>query len=143
MPLLIEVVPIEQALRTFELRRSNEVDEGTTRALMMTRPCMILLLLCSTMLELTTPCPVVAAEGGAGVFAAACSACHNPNRRPLDKMRMTREKWKENIDRMIEQDNIDPLLTKEQYSALLGYLASTQGPTATPTPGTGTDQLQN
>lgn len=68
-----------------------------------------------------------AAPDGAKVLKDACSDCHHPKRRPIDALRMSREKWKEAIDKMANGDNLDPPLKKEQISALLDYLEATQG----------------
>lgn len=87
----------------------------------------ISIILCATLLAFAAP--GMAADDGEKIFADACADCHHPKKRPLDKTHMTREKWKENIDNMIEKDKLDPPLKKDEYSVLLDWLATTHGPT--------------
>lgn len=42
----------------------------------------------------------IAASDGATVFDDSCSGCHNKSSRPLDKVKLSREQWKKEIDRM-------------------------------------------
>ena len=84
---------------------------------------------CLMLLGFATPQPAVAADDGAKIFADACSDCHKPNKKPLDDTHMTRARWKEAVDSMIEKDKLDVPLTPEKYSILLDWLVSTHGPT--------------
>ncbi|MCX7173566.1 MAG: hypothetical protein NT159_06530 [Proteobacteria bacterium] len=89
----------------------------------------ILLLAGSIALALGMPHFSFAADDGAKIFEAECSVCHNPKKKPLDKLKMSRAKWKEAIDEMIEKDKLDdPLPSKERISQLLDWLAATYGP---------------
>ncbi len=89
----------------------------------------ISMMLCATLLAFSAPC--LAADDGAKIFAEACSGCHRPKMQPLDNKHMTREQWKEAIDRMIELDRLDPKPSKEKQAILLDYLVSTHGPADT------------
>ena len=79
-------------------------------------------------LAFAVPCAAGAASDGSKLFEERCSGCHNPNRLPLDDKHMTRAEWKENVDRMVDNGNIDPKLSKDEYAALLDWLAATHGP---------------
>jgi hypothetical protein len=103
------------------------------------QPYKFFLFLCMTMFGFATPRLVLAAEDAAKLFEDTCSECHHPKKKPLDKKHMTREKWKESIDLMIEKDKLDPPLKPEQYTILLDWLASTHGPADTATTGADTD----
>ena len=41
-----------------------------------------------------------AQEEGAKIVAEVCSSCHTKDTRPLEAMRLTREQWKEALDKM-------------------------------------------
>ncbi|MGZ5617226.1 MAG: hypothetical protein ACXWFW_07680 [Usitatibacter sp.] len=85
-----------------------------------------------TVFALAVPCAASAAPDGANVFKETCSDCHNPDRQSLDDKHMSREEWKENVDRMLEVGNVEKKkLPKGEYAALLDYLASTHGPSGT------------
>lgn len=70
----------------------------------------------------------LAADDGPKIFEDNCSTCHTPKKKPLDKKQMTREKWKEAIDLMIEKDKLDEPLSKPNYATLLDWFATTHGP---------------
>ncbi len=66
------------------------------------------------------------ADEGEKLFTQSCSGCHNAKTRPLDKTRMTREKWKETVERMEGLGAEIP--SGKKLSDLLDYLARTHGP---------------
>jgi mono/diheme cytochrome c family protein len=90
----------------------------------------LFLLMGSTMLGLSLPCPAAAVDDGAKVYTDACSPCHTVKIRPLDNKQLTKEQWKEAIDRMIDQGAEVP---KGKMSELLDYLSRTHGPVGTAT----------
>jgi mono/diheme cytochrome c family protein len=65
------------------------------------------------------------ADEGEQIFRDACSACHDAKTRPLDKVRLTREKWKQTLDKMEGQGADIPGGKKRE--ALLDYLERTHG----------------
>jgi cytochrome c5 len=86
-----------------------------------------LLVLCSTLMAFAIPSLYVAADDGAKIFDESCSPCHSTSVRPLDNKRMTKEQWKETIEKMID---LGAEVPKKKKSELLDYLASTHGPDA-------------
>jgi hypothetical protein len=58
---------------------------------------------------------------GAQTFAEACRGCHN-SRKPLNNSRLTREEWKEAIERMA---NYRSRLPDAKLPGLLDYLVAT------------------
>jgi len=70
----------------------------------------------------------VAADDGARIYAESCSGCHTPKVRPLDNLHLTREQWKTEVDRMIDQGAEVP---KKKMADLLDYLVDTHGPAGT------------
>jgi len=87
-------------------------------------------LMCSTMLAVSFPCIVVAADDGAKIYTESCSPCHTAKIRSLDNTRLTKEQWKESIDRMIDQG---AEVSKGKIQSLLEYLVSTHGPASAAT----------
>ncbi len=85
---------------------------------------MVLILFCS-LLGFAVPCLAVAADDRAKVFEESCSPCHSAKIRPLDNTRLTREQWKDAVDRMIDMGTEVP---KAKKAELLDYLVSTHGP---------------
>ncbi|HEX9289876.1 MAG TPA: cytochrome c [Anaeromyxobacteraceae bacterium] len=81
-------------------------------------------LLCVSLL-LMGPSAVIADEGEK-VFQESCTSCHNAKTRPLDKTRLTREKWKEAVERMEGMGTEVP--GGKKLSSLLDYLEQTHGP---------------
>jgi len=69
-----------------------------------------------------------AVDDGSGVFGEACSGCHTQKVRPLDNVHLTREQWKSEVERMIDQGAEVP---KGKMQELLDYLVSTHGPVST------------
>jgi hypothetical protein len=61
------------------------------------------------------------------VFKETCGACHNAETRPLDAVRLSREKWKEAVERMEGLGADVP--SGKKLSTLLDWLAKTHGPT--------------
>jgi hypothetical protein len=84
----------------------------------------------SALMGFTLPCLSAAADEGAKVYTDACTPCHTEKMRPLDKVRMTKDQWKESIDLMIAQGVEVP---KGKMPALLDYLIRTHGPASAPT----------
>ncbi len=81
-------------------------------------------LLCVALL-LVGPSAVTADEGEK-VYQESCTSCHNAKTRPLDKIRLTREKWKEAVERMEGMGTEVP--GGKKLSSLLDYLEQTHGP---------------
>ncbi len=93
------------------------------------RPNRILSLLILAALVSYFPGLALAAGDGAKVFMESCSPCHSAKTRPLDNMHLTKEQWKEAVDRMLEEGAEVP---RGKMSELLDYLANTRGPSAGP-----------
>jgi mono/diheme cytochrome c family protein len=74
---------------------------------------------------LAAPQWVLAQDAGAKAFQEACSACHTPKIRPLDKKRMSKDDWKKAIDKMATMGAEIP---KDKVPQILDYLAETHGP---------------
>ncbi len=66
------------------------------------------------------------ADEGEKIFKDSCTSCHDAKTRPLDAVRMTREKWKDAIERMEGQGATIP--SGKKLSDLLDYLVRTHGP---------------
>ncbi len=86
-----------------------------------------------TLFGLTTPYFALAADDGARTFKEVCSSCHTAKVRPLNNKHLTREQWKQAIDKMVE---LGAEVPKGKIPDLLDYLVHTQGP-AGPTSGEG------
>jgi mono/diheme cytochrome c family protein len=71
------------------------------------------------------PVSVLAQDAGAKAFAETCSACHTAKVRPLDKKRMTKDQWKQAIDKMT---TLGAEIPKDKVPPILDYLARTHGP---------------
>jgi cytochrome c5 len=68
----------------------------------------------------------VRADEGEKLVQESCGACHDAKTRPLSGYHLTREKWKETVERM-EGLGAEPPSGKK-LSDLLDYLARTHGP---------------
>lgn len=90
----------------------------------------IFTLLSTTLFGFYVPCLVIAADDGAKTYSKSCSPCHSAKIRPLDTTRLTKEQWKESVDRMIDMGAEVP---KGNMAELLDYLVLTHGPTGTAT----------
>jgi cytochrome c5 len=66
------------------------------------------------------------ADEGEKIFKDSCTSCHDAKTRPLDAVRMDREKWKEAVERMEGQGATIP--SGKKLSDLLDYLVRTHGP---------------
>lgn len=71
-----------------------------------------------------------AVESGAKVFQDSCLDCHKGNQ-SIEQVRLTRDKWKEVVDRMIESGFLERVPSKDKLTLLLDYLAKTRGPADT------------
>jgi cytochrome c5 len=99
-----------------------------------------LLLLGSAALALAAPPLAAAAEEGAQIVEEACSSCHTPKVRPIDKMHFTRNEWAEAIERMAGMGVEVP---KKKIPELLDYLVRNHGPnggSAAPAGGTSSEK---
>ena len=83
------------------------------------------LLIYSMLLVFTQTGTVAVADDGTKIFTEACSGCHSAKSRPLDNIHLTKEQWKETVDRMIDLGSEVP---KSKMSELLDYLVATYGP---------------
>lgn len=86
---------------------------------------LLFMLLGAAVLASAPPIFSMEADEGAKIVAEVCSGCHSAEVRPLDNIRMTREQWKETIDRMIENG---AEISKGKIPVLLDYLVRTHGP---------------
>jgi hypothetical protein len=83
------------------------------------RTCKTCLVLCLALGWITAPAGAVAAEEGAKTFAEVCTQCHTAKRQPLNKKQLTKEQWKEAIERMVGYGAEVP---KAKLPDLLDYL---------------------
>lgn len=90
----------------------------------------LLVLMGSALFVFSLSCLAVAADDGAKVYADVCTPCHTTKIRPLDNTHLTKEQWKEAIDKMIDQGAEVP---NRKISELLDYLTRTHGPAGTTT----------
>ena len=67
-----------------------------------------------------------AADEGEKVYQESCTSCHDAKTRPLDNVRLSREKWKDAIERMEGQGAQIP--SGKKLAALLDWLEKTHGP---------------
>lgn len=86
------------------------------------------LVLCSGCALLFVVLGVGAAEDeGAKLYGEACTSCHSASVRPLDDTHLTREQWRQSIERMIP---LGAEIPDNKVSVLLDYLVRTRGPLA-------------
>lgn len=72
-----------------------------------------------------------AVDPGAKVYEEACLGCHK-GKESLDHVRLTRDKWKEAVERMMDSSFLDPVPSKDKLKILLDFLARTKGPVEAP-----------
>lgn len=87
--------------------------------------------ICLIVVGLVLPHLVSAASDGASIFEDSCSGCHNASSRPLEKEHMTKDQWKETVERMASVGADIP--SGKKLELLLDYLVSKYGPTGTAT----------
>jgi hypothetical protein len=71
-----------------------------------------------------------AADEGESIYTATCTKCHDAKNHPLDAVRLPREKWKDQVERMEGLGAEVP--TGKKLDALLDWLARTHGPDSPP-----------
>jgi mono/diheme cytochrome c family protein len=86
-------------------------------------------MLCLALSWITVSPPVIAAEGGAQIFGEICTQCHTAKRQPLGKLKLTKEQWKEAIERMVAYGAEVP---KAKLPDLLDYLVGMNAAAADP-----------
>ena len=84
-----------------------------------------ILFFCLTLFGFTTPHFALAADDGAKTFKEVCSSCHTAKVRPLNNKHLTKEQWKQAVDKMID---LGVEVPKGKIPDLLDYLVRTQGP---------------
>jgi mono/diheme cytochrome c family protein len=82
-------------------------------------------LLAFTAFGFSAPQFALAADDGQKIFTEACGGCHSAKMRPLDNLHLTKELWKDTIERMID---LGAEVPKGKMSELLDYLFRTHGP---------------
>jgi cytochrome c5 len=75
----------------------------------------------------------VRADDGAKLVQESCGACHDAKTRPLGNYHLTREKWKEAVEKM--EDLGAEIPSGKKLDTLLDYLAGTHGPEGAPAAG--------
>jgi hypothetical protein len=94
------------------------------------------LIACALLAGTATPIVVFADDDPAAYFDDQCMDCHQRKKKPIDDKHMSREKWKEAVDKMLQLEKLDPVPSQEFISRLLDWLAKTHGPAdAAATPG--------
>lgn len=89
------------------------------------RTCRTWLVLCLALSWITASAQVVAAEDGAKTYEEVCTQCHTAKRQPLNKKQLTKEQWKEAIERMAGYGVEMP---KAKLPDLLDYLVGMNAP---------------
>jgi len=84
-----------------------------------------ILFFCLTLFGFAIPRFALAADDGAKTFKEVCSSCHTAKVRPLNNKHLTKEQWKQAVDKMIDL-GVD--VPKAKIPDLLDYLVRTQGP---------------
>ena len=84
-----------------------------------------ILFFCLTLFGLTAQHFALAADDGAKTFKEVCSSCHTAKVRPLNSKHLTKEQWKQAVDKMID---LGVEVAKAKIPDLLDYLVRTQGP---------------
>ena len=65
-------------------------------------------------------------EKGEKIYRTVCCECHK-GKESLEDKRMSRAKWKEAVDRMVDSSFMDPAPSKGDLAALLDYLEKAKG----------------
>ncbi len=84
-----------------------------------------ILFFCLTFFGFTAPHFALAADDGAKTFKEVCSSCHTAKVRPLNSKHLTKEQWKQAVDKMMA---LGVEVPKGKIPDLLDYLVRTQGP---------------
>ncbi len=84
-----------------------------------------ILFFCLTFFGFTAPHFALAADDGANTFKEVCSSCHTAKVRPLNNKHLTKDQWKQAVDKMIA---LGVEVPKGKIPDLLDYLVRTQGP---------------
>jgi len=77
------------------------------------------------LIALAAPRGVSAADEGETVYQQSCSPCHNAKSHPHDAVHLSRQQWKDAIERMEGMGTEMP--SGKKLSALLDYLERTHG----------------
>ncbi len=77
-------------------------------------------------LPLTGASTAAASDEGEKIYQETCTVCHNAKSHPLDTVRLSREKWKEAVERMEGMGTDIP--SGKKLSDLLDYHVRTYGP---------------
>jgi len=92
---------------------------------------LIALMLCATAAGWALPTArAIAADDPAAYFESECLDCHQRKKKPLEDKHLSRQEWKDAVDKMIELDKLDPVPSKAFIGALADWLANTHGPTS-------------
>jgi hypothetical protein len=86
-------------------------------------PCRLLALLA---LLGVPAAPARGQDEGQKIYESTCTKCHDAKNHPLDGVRLTREKWKEQIERMEGLGAEIP--SGKKLDTLLDWLVKTHGP---------------
>ncbi len=81
--------------------------------------------LCCAVIALTVPRAVVAADEGEKVYQDSCTSCHNAKSHPLEAVHLSRQQWKDAVERMEGMGTEVP--SGKKLAALLDYLERTHG----------------
>jgi hypothetical protein len=92
---------------------------------------LISLMVCATVAAWALPAArAFAADDPAAYFENECLDCHQRKKKPLEDKHLSRQEWKESIDKMIELEKLDPVPSKAFIGALADWLANTHGSTS-------------
>jgi hypothetical protein len=92
---------------------------------------LIALMFCATAIGWSMPAArAIAADDPAAYFESECLDCHQRKKKPLEDKHLSRQEWKESIDKMIELEKLDPVPSKAFIGALADWLANTHGATS-------------
>lgn len=91
--------------------------------------CKTWLCVCIALSWMAASAQAVAAEGGAKTFEEVCTQCHTAKRQPLNKLQLSKEQWKDAIERMAGYGAEVP---KAKLPDLLDYLVGMNAATTDP-----------